>query len=227
MRKLQTFVSKSQLVHQSLLEAILDGDIAPGERLNIREIANQLGVSHIPVREAIQQLESEGLAQSTPNVGPRVTELSLRSINETFELLESVEAACVRAAAENMSNAQIDELREILDEMDQAKSDSEVWAAANTRFHRAIGEHSGAPLARVLLPKVLLHWERLRRHYFRQSTRSRIQTAQKEHKKLFRALRKRDATEAESIIRAHNQSARRAYESRAKKIKEPTSKDTP
>jgi DNA-binding GntR family transcriptional regulator len=101
------FRSKPAVVHDLLREQIIRGDYLPGARLVIDEVAAQLGVSQIPVREAIRQLEADGFVDFEPYTGATVTEFSPDLIFEIFALLESLEVICGRRACTCMGEAEV------------------------------------------------------------------------------------------------------------------------
>src|SRR5438309_3128515 len=90
----------AEKAYSALHEGIISGALAPGERLRIEELAGALGMSHLPVREAIRQLESRGLVEHIPHRGGRVTEISLHDLTELYGARLLVEPALVARAAE-------------------------------------------------------------------------------------------------------------------------------
>ena len=100
--------TKQAFVYQTLHSAIMRGELAPGARLRTGDIAQRLGVSVIPVREALQMLHSERLVESAPHVGARVARISRDSIIEVFTVMEGLELVATRTAAERMTPTHID-----------------------------------------------------------------------------------------------------------------------
>src|SRR5688500_20343799 len=96
------YKTKQEFVYQTLRRAILRCELAPGQRLASQEIANRLGVSLIPVREAVQLLQSEGLVGNRPHVGAAVAGISGSSIAEVVTLLERLGTVARRGAAQRM-----------------------------------------------------------------------------------------------------------------------------
>jgi DNA-binding GntR family transcriptional regulator len=211
MRKIKSFQSKKGLVYESLRAGILEGELKPGSRLVIDELAEDLGVSQIPVREALQKLQADGYVEIRPYIGARVTEIHASSITEIFILLEAMEVISGRAACEQMSEDDLDELAAIVRTMDGSQDDPEGWSHENVHLHQFICERSETPLVGVLVGKVLDQWDRLRRYYLNDVFADRIRIAQKEHLSLLDALRSRDPDQVERVIREHNQGALQAY----------------
>jgi DNA-binding GntR family transcriptional regulator len=207
------FRTKQEYVYRALRSAILQGELSPGQRLVIDEISRQLEVSAIPIREALQLLQAEGLVVSAPHVGATVAPISEDEVHEVFAIMEGLETVGVRAAAVRMDGDEEARLRALIGEMDEALASTqyERWAEGNGRLHRMIGEIARMPLLAEMTDRVLSRWERLRRHYFQGVLVPRLPQAQGEHHLLLDALARRDADEAERVVRAHNRAALASY----------------
>jgi len=207
------FRTKQEYVYQSLRGAIMRGELPPGQRLVIDEIGRQLQVSAIPIREALQLLQSEGLVQSAPHLGASVAPISEDEVHEVFAIMEGLETVAVREAAHRLDDEGAAVLSGLVGEMDVAlaSGDYEGWAERNARLHGAICGIAGMPLLREMTERVLSRWERLRRHYFQGVLVPRVEQAQREHHGLLDALLGRNAELAEQIVRAHNRAAQASY----------------
>lgn len=207
------FRTKQEYVYQALRGAIMTGELPPGQRLVIDDIARRLEVSAIPIREALQSLQAEGLVVSAPHVGATVTSVSQDEIHEVFSIMEGLEMVAVREAARRLTPEQGEAVAAIVAEMDRLveKREYESWAAANGNLHRTIGEIAAMPLLVEMTDRALSRWERLRRHYFQGVLVPRVEQAQREHRELLGALLEHDADLAERVVRAHNHNARTAY----------------
>lgn len=207
------FRTKQEYVYQSLRGAIMRGELTPGQRLVIDEIARRLQVSAIPIREALQSLQSEGLVVNSPHVGATVATISADEVNEVFAIMEGLETVAVREAAARLTPAQAETLGEIVGQMDRQVEDHdyEAWAAMNGTLHRAIGGVAAMPLLQEMTDRALSRWERLRRHYFQGVLVPRVDQAQREHRELHQALVAHDPDQAERVVRGHNRNARTAY----------------
>ena len=138
MRRLNAVRSKKDLVIAEIREAILNGELAPGTRLVIDDLAEKLGVSSIPVREALQQLHADGYIVFEPFVGARVAEIAAESIVEVFTLLEAMEVTSSRLACGRLAPEELAELETIVAHMDTLISDAEAWSRENRHFHELI-----------------------------------------------------------------------------------------
>lgn len=195
----------------ALREAILRGDAAPGSRLGETELAEQLGLSRTPVREALRQLASDGLVTVLPNRGARVAEWSREDLEEIYELRALLEAHAAARAATRIPDEQVALLVKLCDEMDDCArqataSDLDRIAELNARFHGLILEASGSARltglmkAVVQVPLVL----RTFHHYSPEALRRSLG----HHREIVAAFRAGDADWASSVMRSHVLAAR-------------------
>lgn len=216
MHSVKPFRSKKEFAYDALRDAILEGQLRPGSRLVIDELAADLGISQIPVREALQQLQADGFVVIEPYIGAKVTEVDASLICEVFDLMEALEAISGRAACLRMSEDSLAEMENRLRNMDTLVTDPDRFSQENASLHQFICERAGTPLASRLMDRVLAHWDRLRRHYLQDVFERRIVDAQQEHWRVFEALCTRDPDHVEQVIREHNEAARAAYEAHLK-----------
>jgi DNA-binding GntR family transcriptional regulator len=209
---IKPFRSKKEFAYDALRDAIQEGQLKPGARLVIDELATDLGVSPIPVREALQQLQADGFVTIEPYVGASVTEIDASLVREVFDLMEALEVISGRAACLHMSEDSLAEMENRLRDMDELVVDPERFSQENARLHQFVCERAGTPLVSRMMDKVLAHWDRLRRHYLQDVFERRVTEAQQEHWRVFEALSTRDPDHVEQVIRGHNQAARTAYE---------------
>ena len=205
------FQTKQALVTHALREAILDGRLAPGTRLVIDDLARQFSVSAIPVREALQVLRAERLINITPHTGAVVTGLDREAVPEIFALLEGIETATFRLAAERATAEDLAELDDLLKIM-ESTVDDQRWAELNSRFHGRIPAIAHMPRAQEALDRVTVDWERLRRWFFRDHPRPDRAPANAEHRAMVDALRRKDVEGLDRLVRAHNRSALAHYQ---------------
>jgi DNA-binding GntR family transcriptional regulator len=205
--------TKRELVYHTLRDAIMRCELAPGRRLLIDDLARQLEVSAIPVREALQLLQSEGLVDNVPHVGATVSPISRQSIDEVFAVMEGLELVAARAAAQRMTAADALELDEVVAGMDRAQAAGRhaEWADLNSRFHLAISRLSAMPMLHEMTERVLARWDRVRRYYFNGVLVHRIEQAQSEHRDLVAAMRTGDFAALERTVKNHNRGALQAY----------------
>lgn len=205
------FRSKNEVVYDTLRLAIIQGDYAPGARLVIDELAATLGVSQIPIREAMRQLEADGFVTIEPYVGATITPINAHFIFELFNLLEALEVMCGRTAIGTMTEADIGTLAALIAAMDASIDDPERWSQQNKQMHLFICECAHTALTFKMMQQTLDHWDRLRLHYFKDVSARRIRAAQEEHKQILEAFCSRNLEVAETALRGHNRSALASY----------------
>lgn len=144
-------------IYTKVKQAIEAGNIAPGERLIIRKLAQEHNVSEIPVREALIQLSKEGLIHNVPHSGMRVTEISHKKLEDILVLREALEPFAARLAADNMDRVGLDKLKNCLGQMEEHhKSNSlDMYSSADKEFHSIIVDYSGNDELREFLYRVL------------------------------------------------------------------------
>jgi DNA-binding GntR family transcriptional regulator len=187
-----------------LRDAIMDGSVAPGQKLPEQALADQLQVSRIPLREAILQLEAEGFVRSVPRRGSHVTRLTMKDVHDLFDIRESLEVLAAQRAAERA--AEIDpvllaEVKEslIANREAVATGDDREIAASSVAFHHLIVEMSGNDLLSTLMRPVEGRVEWL----FRMTSQRDQQAACREHDQLLRAILRGDVEESGKLALAH------------------------
>lgn len=139
------YKTRTQLVVEILREKILSGEIVAGQSLRQTNLANELNVSRIPVREALLQLEAEGLVVFEPHKGASATALSATQVDELFELRAMIEGDLLRASLVNITDDALTEAAEILVNLDSAlgkENAANTWSELNSDFHNCL--YSGA-----------------------------------------------------------------------------------
>jgi DNA-binding GntR family transcriptional regulator len=205
--------TKQELVYRRLHAAISTCELQPGERLIIEDLARQLEVSAIPVREALQLLQSEGLVLNVPHVGATVAPISRESIVDVFAVLEGLESVAVRYAVERAGDADLDAIGQLVSRMDEvvATGKYDLWSGLNSEFHLSISARTGLQLLHEMTTRVLARWDRVRRYYFQDVLLHRVAQAQDEHRQMLVALRAHDVDRLVDLARQHNRGALAAY----------------
>jgi DNA-binding GntR family transcriptional regulator len=211
MSKIIQTKSKNEQVYDYLYTQILHGDLPPGSRLIIDQIAKQLGVSQIPVREAVFRLEQAGFVTFEHHVGATVAELHAAHIKEIFQVLESMEIISGRAACTKVSDKDIKYLEKLTQDMSRVTHQPNQWSHYNMVFHQYICDIAETGLIKKVLHEALSHWDRLRHYYLKEVSAKRVELAQQEHQLLLEALQQKDADAFERIIKHHNQASLEAY----------------
>jgi DNA-binding GntR family transcriptional regulator len=193
----------SGMTVEALRERILRGDFPDGEPLRQDALADEFGVSRIPVREALRQLEAEGLVTFSPHRGAVVASLSLDDIDELFELRAEIECDLLRRAIPAASKEDLDRAMEVLDEFLAAlrAGESTRWGPLNWHFHAALYAPANRNFTMNLLQKLHQHSDR----YFRMQVllaRGGAK-ADEEHRAIADAVCRRDVESATRLMRAH------------------------
>jgi len=161
-RKSLTHRTISSAVGDELRRRILDGSFQSGFQLRQDALAEEFGVSRIPIREALVQLESEGLVKILPHKGAIVSELSIAEIDELFELRVLLEPRLLAASAPLLTAEDFAQLHAILDEYNAEIQAMHVgrWGELNTRFHMLMYRHAEKPRSLALVGNLLLDCDR-------------------------------------------------------------------
>ncbi len=195
-------------VYQRLLEAIASGELRPGERLRELDLAQRLHVSRTPVREALKDLESDGLVQHLPRVGASIKSLSYAEVVELYEMRAVLEGVAARLAARSASDMELQELAKLNSQMAQALQDPAQMSQLNRHFHRLL---FNAAKNRYLLQAVAMVQKSLL--VVGPSTLSeaaRAHAVVAEHEAVIKALMTRQGTQAEAAMVAHIEASHRA-----------------
>lgn len=182
-----------------LRRRILRGELPPGARLQQVEIAQQLGVSRIPVRDAFQALAAEGLVALSRS-GATVTQMTIEDLQELYELRGAVEPLASRLGAPNMSRADLLRMHEQFDRMEHTQDELD-WLRSNTKFHAVIYGRSNRPRMIELIERIRKQTERYLHLHL--AVIGNTEHLQEEHKLILQAAERGDAAAVESLTRAH------------------------
>ncbi len=202
----------SEHVFRRIQAAIVKGEIAPGSKISEPELARTYGISRGPLREAIHRLEGQKLLVRVPHVGARVVSLSHQELVELYEIRESLEGMACRLAAERMTQAEIDELRRVLEthERDEAFRAGVGYyqQEGDFDFHYRIIQGCGNRTLSKLLCNELYQLVRMYRIQF-SATPNRPHQAFAEHHRILDAIADRDGELAELLMRRHIAASKR------------------
>lgn len=194
-----------QIVYETIKDGILKGVYAPGQRLITKDLATELGVSRMPVREALQRLDAAtGLVTLIPRKGAVVNDSSSeKDLVEIYNLRAILEGMSTRLACPNMTEEQINKLESINKEIIhlEGTADEEYFQELNLGFHSIIWKMADSPRLIGIL-KLLYDASRGYR-YISVKIPGRLDAIVSEHKAIIDALRKKDALLAEKIIKGH------------------------
>ncbi len=189
-----------ELVAAVLREAITTGVLRANQPLPQDEIAARLRVSHIPVREALRQLQSEGLVTYQPNRGAAVSALTPAEIREIYDIRVLLESAAVRRATPRLSGAQLARARDILAEAERVQ-DGAKWGALDVDFHQLIYFLDDRPRLGEMIAGLLRRVDRYWLSHGIMLTHRR--EFEQQHRDLLAALERRDAEAAAALLERH------------------------
>jgi DNA-binding GntR family transcriptional regulator len=196
-----------QVLHQEvavrLRQRIVEGHLAPGAKLNERELSESLKVSRTPLREAIKMLAAEGLVELLPNRGAAVAQMSAQDVADTFEVIAGLEAQSGELAAQRITDAELDEIRALHYEMLAAhtRKDLSTYYRINAQIHTLINAAARNPVLTQTWRTVNARLQAMR---FRSNfDAAKWKRAVKEHEKMIELLAARDGTGLRALLAAH------------------------
>ncbi|NLY42644.1 MAG: GntR family transcriptional regulator [Clostridiaceae bacterium] len=194
-------------VFRALEEDILNGKLQPGDSLIETKLSDELGVSRTPIREAIRQLELEGLVKAVPNKGAVVLGVSAQDIQDIYVIRMMIEGLAARWAAEKINDDEIEQLKETveLSEFYTNKNDMQRLQELDSKFHELIYEACKSKPLRQVLTMFHHHIKRARGASF--ATPGRAKKTLEEHKAILKAIIDRDGERAEKLTYEHIKNA--------------------
>jgi DNA-binding GntR family transcriptional regulator len=196
-------------IYEHLREQLLSGEIQPHQHLIEAKIAQDIGTSRTPVREALHSLELEGLIESIPRVGYVVKPTSEQEVEEICEIRMAIEGVAVRWAMEKAYKKLVEELKKNISISDEkvSKGDVKAFVDMDAQFHEIISKFSGSKRLRELA-------QTLRRHMLRYRIQSiysvdNVLRAIDGHKGILRAIGKRNLEEVNRAIQHHMEQSKR------------------
>lgn len=200
---LQSHKPLRELVYEQLKNQILEGKIAPGTRMMEVNLAEEMGVSRTPVREAIRKLEKDGLVVIEPRRGAYASEISVQDIIDTLTVRSNLEALAASIAAEYILEEELAELERITDQFEDAINNGEVddMVELDEQFHRQIVVSSRNKTLGQLSETVQELALRFRYLYYDDFSRYRHMPS--EHNRIIAALRSKNPDKAADAARIH------------------------
>jgi DNA-binding GntR family transcriptional regulator len=209
-------------LHEYLRRLILDGAIPNGASFSQVELAERLGVSRTPLREAMKMLQAEGIVQADHGRRTRVTALDVGDIDTVYGVRVLMEGAGVLVTVPLLSKSRIAELAEAVGEMRKHATDpdTDLWARAHRRFHRALVPEAGREFARTL-SAYFDRAERLRRMFQTEEIAGGVRLIE-EHEAILRACRTKNASKAAALVARHSSRAALTLMAQIAPEREPT-----
>lgn len=190
-------------VYDRIREDILNGVYKEHEELKEATLGEKMGVSRTPVREALRQLELEGLVEIIPNKGARVTGITRKDIEDIYQIRYLLEGLSARWATEYVTEEQLDKMEETLylTEFHAKKGNYEQVYELDSQFHELLYEASGSKMLNHVLSDFHMYVTRIRKVSLASSNRSKNST--EEHRAILEAIKERNADKAEACAHSH------------------------
>lgn len=200
--------SLREKVFAQIEEDIISGKYAEGQKLTESMLSKELEVSRTPVREAIRQLELEGLVEAIPNKAIIVTGVTTQDIEDIYEIRISIEGLAARRAAKNITEEDLEKLREIKDlqEFYTERKDMKNLVKIDGEFHETIFKASGSRTLENILSTFHHNLKKARSDSFGKPARAKA--VLEEHNSIFEALENGDSIRAENYMLIHVKNAR-------------------
>lgn len=194
-----------EIVYEKIRDGILSGQYSPGRRLVAEELARELGVSRMPVREALHRLESTGLVESAPHRGTVVSELSEVEIIEIYHIRAVLEGLAARLATPQLTSQDHAQIQTILNEMNHAMQtgDMQCFLTLNREFHEVIWKAARAPRLLELLENLYATSQRYRSISL--YLPGRLHQVAEEHRQIAAELARGDVVAAERSANEHHE----------------------
>lgn len=205
--KLENYKPLREIVFETMREAIIHGVLEPGERLMEVQLAEEMGVSRTPVREAIRKLELEGFVVMVPRKGAYVADISFKDVADVFEIRAALESLAAGLAAERITDEELDELERLLVQVAETaeKNDLERLVEVDTLFHDTIYRASRNQRLVQIVSNLREQIQRFRKTSL--GAPGRMKITLEEHKKLVEAIAERDVSLAQQLAQEHIENA--------------------
>lgn len=198
------YKTRTQLVVETIREKILSGEIQAGQPLRQAALAEELNVSRIPVREALLQLESEGLVAFEPHKGATATELNAAHVDELFQLRAMLEADLLAASIPHLSAEKLAEATQLLARLAQAlgkENAANTWSELNSNYHNCLYSGANRPQTQDLVNTLNKNADRYIRMHLLWA--GGISKAESEHESLLDYCKSGDIENAVTILKQH------------------------
>jgi DNA-binding GntR family transcriptional regulator len=201
--KLDSYKPLREVVAETLREAIVNGILKPGERLMEIQLAEELGVSRTPVREAIRKLELEGFVVMIPRRGTYVADLSIKDINEVFEIRTALDVLAAGLAVERITEDELEQLERLLVEIGELieEDDADKIVESDSQFHDILYRASRNDRLVGIINNLREQFTRFRSISIQYP--GRMQKSVEEHRRLVEAIASRDTDLAQQLAREH------------------------
>lgn len=200
---MDAYLPLRDVVFNTLREAILKGELKPGERLMELQLAAKLGVSRTPIREAIRMLEQEGLAVTIPRKGAEVAKMTEKDMQDVLQIREALDELAANIACEQITKEQLEELIDAMHEFEESTQTGSIRriAEVDVKFHDIIYQSTGNPKLVSMLNNLREQMYRYRVEYLKDA--KNYPTLLKEHQEMVEGLRTKNKEKVTKVMQQH------------------------
>lgn len=210
LENMNTFLPLRDVVFNTLRQAILTGELKPGERLLEIHLADRLGVSRTPIREAIHKLELEGLVTLVPRRGAEVAQITEKSMNDVLEVRRTLDALCAELACDRITEEELNDLKHACDNFEAAvkTGDFKKIAQSDVALHDIIVRATGNARLLQLINDLSEQMYRYRYEYIKDT--SQHETLVEEHRIIYQSIVNKDKETASAAAMTHIDNQKRS-----------------
>jgi DNA-binding GntR family transcriptional regulator len=198
---LERTLSPVDQAYQHIMEGILSGELEPGMRIPTESVADALGISRMPVRDALRRLEGDGVVTIPANRGASVAAYSPEEVIELTEMRAVLEGLAARIALQRVSEDALEELIHLKHRMEKSAGELTRWMAIHDDFHNYLTCLSGRPLLSAQTARIRLMLRPYSRRYYADSRETEITGL--EHQRIIDAMAQGDPDHIDQTVRAH------------------------
>ena len=210
LENMNAFLPLRDVVFNTLRQAILTGELKPGERLLEIHLADRLGVSRTPIREAIHKLELEGLVTLVPRRGAEVAQITEKSMNDVLEVRRTLDALCAELACDRITEEELNDLKHACDNFEAAvkTGDFKKIAQSDVALHDIIARATGNARLLQLINNLSEQMYRYRYEYIKDT--SQHETLVEEHRIIYQSIVNKDKETASAAAMTHIDNQKRS-----------------
>lgn len=200
---MNAYLPLRDVVFHTLREAILKGELKPGERLMELQLAAKLGVSRTPIREAIRMLEQEGLAVTIPRKGAEVAKMTEKDMEDVLQIRDALDELAASIACEQITKEELDDLKNTMHAFEESTQTGDLKriAEADVRFHDIIYKATGNPKLENMLSNLREQMYRYRVEYLKDEKNYPVLV--REHSEIVEGLLKKDKQKVTEAMHKH------------------------
>ena len=215
--KLENYELLNQKAYRVLKRAIIRGDLTPNSKLILSEIAQSLGISNTPIREAVNKLASEGLVKIIPNKGIIVKEINIDDFQEILQVRAFLDGLIAKLSAEKITDKEIDGMMEIIHKMEQyvKEDDRLTYNDLDIKFHDFLLTIAGNNTLKEIYNNLIVHGHRFRLRTLK--IPDRMEKSLKEHLEIALKIKERNPNEATRVSQEHIENILQSIEEDEKK----------